>query len=261
VQASWIGYIDTTGLEAIDYLLTDPHEVPVGEERFYAEELLRLPHGSMCYRAPEFAPEVAPLPARRHGRVTFGCFNNLAKMNERVVALWAKVLRAVPSSRLLLKSKPLGEASVADRYRAAFAAHGIGAERLTLDGFSPHPEMLAQYGELDIALGHFPYSGGLTSCEALWMGVPVVTRGGAWLVSRQTESFLRNIRLPELIAADEAGYVAVASGLAADPDRLTALRAGMRTRMVASPLCDAGRFARDVEAALRGMWRRWCGAA
>lgn len=258
VQASWIGWIDTTGLDAIDHLITDGVEAPDGGDGLFAEHLVRLPVGAMCYAPPADAPAVSAPPAARGAAPTFGCFNNLSKVNDRVVALWARLLSDVPAARLLLKSKALGDAGVADAYAARFAAHGIARDRLVLEGRSPHPAMLARYGDVDVALDPFPYSGGLTSVEALWMGLPVVTRSGDRMVARQTAAFLTTIDRAEWIARDEDAYVAIAAGLLADGPKLAAMRAGQRARMAASPLVDGRRFTPALEAALRGMWRRWC---
>ncbi|BBK39922.1 hypothetical protein STAQ_50000 [Allostella sp. ATCC 35155] len=258
VQASWIGWIDTTGLPAIGHLLTDASEVPPGEERHFTETVVRVAAGAMCYAPPADMPEPAPPPSAAGAPPTFGCFNNLSKINDRVVALWSRLLATVPDARLLLKSKTLGDPAVAASHRARFAARGIAAERLILEGRDPHRTMLERYGAVDVALDPFPYSGGLTSVEALWMGVPVVTLAGDRMVARQTAAFLATIGRTEWIVGDEDAYVAVAAALAADPERLSQLRAGQRTRMAATPLADGRRFTPAFEAALRDLWRRWC---
>lgn len=253
-QASWIGYFNTTGMQAMDYFISDVYGSPTEIPQLYTETLVRLPHSRFCYHAPDYAPTVAPLPAAQNGYVTFGCFNNLAKLNDAVIALWAQILTALPSSRLVLKALALGEEVIQASYRERFAAHGIATERLIFSGFSPHAEMLVQYGDIDIALDPFPFTGGLTSCEALWMGVPVVTLAGETLVSRQSASLLNNLDLAELCAATPRQYAAIAVALANTPQRLAELRAGLRERMAASPLCDAAGFTRDLEQAYREMW-------
>jgi predicted O-linked N-acetylglucosamine transferase (SPINDLY family) len=259
VQASWLGYIDTTGLAAVDYVVTDAHETPRGDERWFVEEVVRLPHGSMCYTPPPWTPQPAPQPPfERNGYVTFGCFNHLGKLNGKVLALWGRVLASVPDARLLLKGKPLGDPVIAEAMRRRCAEAGIDLARLELRPFSPHVAMLEEYGDMDVALDPFPYSGGLTSCEALYMGVPVLTRGGDRLVARQTVSFLHNIEATELIVADDDDLIARAVALAGDPARLAAYRRQLRPRMAASPLCDAPLFTRGLEAAFRAMWRAWC---
>ena len=258
VQASWIGWIDTTGLPTIDHLISDAVEVPPGSDGSFTEDVVRLPTGAMCYAPPADAPAVAPPPAALGRPPTFGCFNNLAKVNDRVLALWAEVLAAVPEARLLLKSKALGDPEVADAYAGRFGALGIARERLILEGRSPHATMLARYGDVDVALDPFPYSGGLTSVEALWMGVPVVTLAGDRMVARQTAGFLTTIGRTEWIAGDAETYVAIASGLVRDPERLARGREEQRARMAASPLVDGAKFTPALEAAYRAMWRRWC---
>lgn len=248
----------TSGLDAIDYFLSDRFETPPGSEAHFSETVIRLPDGFHCYGPPDYAPEVAPLPAGANGAVTFGCFNNLAKVTPRVVALWAKVLAAVPGSRLLLKTKALDDPDAQAWYRELTAAAGIAPDRLVLAGGAPHAELLAAYGAVDITLDPFPYSGGLTTLESLWMGVPVVTLSGETFAGRHSTSHLANIGLPELIAATPDEYVAIAAGLADDRDRLAGLRASLRDRLAASPICDARRYTRNLEAAYRRMWRAWC---
>ena len=258
VQVAWLGYFNTTGVSAIDYVLMDAATVPEGSERWFSETVVRLPEGRFCYAPPDYAPAVAALPARSAGRVSFGSFNNMTKVTPAVIALWARVLQAVPGSRLILKWKSLADAAECDRLRQAFGAHGIAPERLELRGQTPHDAMLGEYGEVDIGLDPFPFCGGLTSCEALWMGVPIVTLPGSRPVSRQTLGFLSQLGLAELAADSDDAYVATAAALAGDLDRLAALRAGLRARMAASSLCDGARFTRGLEAAYRDMWRRWC---
>jgi len=258
VQVAWLGYFNTTGVSTIDYVLMDEATVPEGAERWFTETVVRLPDGRFCYAPPEYAPAVAPMPARVRGSVTFGSFNNMSKVTPAVIELWAAVLRAVPDARLMLKWKSLADATECGRLRQAFAAHSIAPERLELRGRTPHAEMLAEYGEVDIGLDPFPFCGGLTSCEALWMGVPIVTLPGVRPVSRQTLGFLTQLGLGELAASGPERYVALAAELAGDLERLASLRATMRARMAASSLCDGARFTRGLEAAYRTMWRAWC---
>ncbi len=255
VQVSWVGYPSTTGLAAMDYLVMDAATVPPGAEAGCSEAVVRLPHGRFCYAAPLDAPPVAERPEEP---VTFGSFNHLAKVGPDVVGLWAKVLDAVPGSRLVLKWKSLNEPTVRARLASAFAEHGIGADRLELRGPSSHADMLAEYGDIDIALDPFPYSGGITSAEALWMGVPVVTLPQDRIASRQTHAFLTELDLTDLAAASEDDYVRIAAGLAADSGRRAELRRTLRERMAASPMTDGARFTPGLEAAYRRMWRRWC---
>lgn len=258
VQASWLGYFGTTGLAAIDYLVMDATAVQPGEERWYREAIARLPHGRFCYAPPRDAPAVAPPPSRLRGHVTFGSFNNLAKLNAHVVRLWAEVLNAVPDARLVLKWRSLDDEGVRRRLADAFTAAGVAEGRLELRGFSPHLDMLAQYADIDIALDPLPFGGGLTSCEALWMGAPIVTLAGDRPAGRQTAAFLDSIGFGDGVARSLPEYVARAAALAADPVRLADMRAGARQRMARSPLCDGALFAPALEAAFRQMWIRWC---
>jgi len=200
VQLSWLGYCASTGLSSMDAFVGDPWIVPPGSEAQFVEPVLRLPETFLCFTPPALDIAVGPLPALAQGAITFGCFNKPLKMNEAVVALWAKVLQAVPGSRLLLK----GGSQEAMRER--FARHGIAPERLLLEGASPRAEYLAAYHRVDIALDPFPYPGGTTSVEGLWMGVPVLSLRGATALSRQGESLLQNLGLPGWVAADEDDY-------------------------------------------------------
>jgi protein O-GlcNAc transferase len=257
VQASWLGYPGTTGLSAIDYLVMDASTVPPGSD-WTSEAVVRLPHGRFCYSPPSYMPDVATPVARPDGGVTFGSFNNLAKIGPEVVKLWARVLDAVPGSRLILKWKGMEQPSVRGRVAAAFAAAGVGPDRLELRQGSPHDEMLAQYADIDIALDPFPFCGGLTSSEALWLGVPVVTLPQDRPASRQTLAFLHGLRLDDLAATSEDDYVRIAAALAADPARRAELRHTLRPRMAAAPMNDPKAFAAGLDAAYRQMWRQWC---
>ena len=259
VQVKWVGMQNhSTGLAEIDWIITDRWETPTGHEAFYSERLLCLPDGYVCYSPPPYAPDIVPLPALARGHVTFGCFNNTAKITPLVIATWARVLGAVPGSRLMLKAHQFAETSTMERFLAAFAAHGIAGDRLELRGGSPHRDLLAQYNEIDIVLDPFPYSGGLTTCEALWMAVPTVTVPGETFASRHSASHMSNAGLADWVVADLDAYVARAIDAARDVPGLAALRARMRAQVRASPLCDAPRFGRNLGAALRRAWHDWC---
>lgn len=257
VQATWAGYVGTTGLSAIDYLITDPRETPEGTDHWYVESVLRLPDCYVCYSPPEYAPPVSPLPARKNGYLTFGCFNNLAKINRAVTDLWIRLLHELPDARLLVVTKALGDPAVHRNFERLFSDGGVG-DRVAFSGLIPHRELLARYGEVDIALDPFPYSGGLTTLEGLWMGVPAITLGGERFASRHSLSHLTAAGLPEFIVPDEHAYIAMAAALANDIPRLESIRSGLRNRMAASPLCDTHGFTRSLEEAYRTMWRRWC---
>ena len=257
VQVSWLGYFNTTGLATMDYFLSDPWSSPAGQERYYVERLLRLPHTRFCYQPPEYMPAVGPLPADTAGHVTFGCLNNLSKVNDTVLALWGRVLQAVPDAKLLLQAAALDDAPNRARFAALCARHGIAPARLELHGFVPIDQAPASYAAIDIALDPFPFCGGMTSLEALWLGVPVITLAGEAVASRQSASLLMNLGLAELIAGDAEQYVDTAARLARDLPRLAGLRAGLRQRFAASPLMDYPGFARALEAAYRDMWLHW----
>ncbi len=261
VQIKWAGMQShSTGVAEMDWMLADRWEAPPGSEARYCEKLLRLRDGYVCYSPSPLAPEVAPPPSARLHRITFGCFNNLAKITPAVIACWAAILHRVPQAGLLLKAHQFADAVTADAMRAAFAAHGIAGQRLDLRGSTSHRGQLLQHADVDIMLDPFPYSGGLTTCEALWMGVPVVTLPGETFASRHSASHLRNVGLPEFIAADLVDYQEIAALWAADPDGLAALRAGLRDSMRHSPLCDGPRFGRSLGAALRHAWAEACAA-
>jgi predicted O-linked N-acetylglucosamine transferase (SPINDLY family) len=211
---------------------------------------VRLPHTRWCYQPVPFAPAVAPLPADRNGFITFGSFNNTAKYHPAVHELWAKLLLAVPNSRLILKWRTFHDEAFSASVLAQYTAQGIDASRVELRGPSFHAQVLEQYGDVDIALDPFPFSGGLTSCEALWMGVPVVTLPQSRVVSRQTAAFLSAIGLEDLIASSADDYLSIAARLASDIEGLRLMRSSMRERMAASPLMDLAGFTRGLEDAL-----------
>ena len=258
IQASWLGYFATTGVAAMDYLIADPWTLAQSEEAYFTEKIWRLPETRLCFTAPNVEVAVSSLPALANGYVTFGCFNNLAKMLDDVVALWARVLQAVPGSRLFLKATQIDDVLLRQRAIDRFAAHGIDIDRLILEGGEVRAKYLAAYQRVDIALDPFPYTGGTTSVEGLWMGVPLLTLAGESFLSRQGVGLLMNAGLPEWIATDAADYVQRAVSHASDLQRLATLRLGLRQQVLASPIFDAPRFAGHFEAALRGMWQKWC---
>lgn len=255
VQIKWVGSQSApAGVPNIDWMLTDRWETPEGFERHYIERLLRMPDGYVCYDPPSYAPAVAPSPLLERGHVTFGCYNNMAKITPRVLACWARILEAVPDGRLVLRTHALGDARTRDAFIERAAALGLPMDRLDLHGAIPHAELLAAYGDIDISLDPFPYNGGLTVCESLWMGVPVITLTGGSFAARHAFSHLSNLGLPDWAEADEEGYVGQAVARAADPAALVALRAALRERMAASPLCDAPRFGRNLGDVLQRAW-------
>ncbi|HXP76859.1 MAG TPA: tetratricopeptide repeat protein [Stellaceae bacterium] len=253
VQVTWAGYVGTTGVGAMDYILADRYQIPESDERFYTERVLRMPNDYVCYEPPPYSPVVGPLPAERNGHVTFGGFHNVGKSGALSVATWARVLHAVPDARLILAYKKLNDPVVATRLRRRFAEAGIPEARVIIEGSTPHWQLLNRYNDVDIGLDSRPYSGGLTTLEAMWMGVPVVTVPGRTFAGRHSLSHLSNAGLADLVAEDEDGYVRLAAELARDRKRLAELRRGLRPRLVDSALLDPRRFARDFSEMVRGI--------
>ena len=258
IQISWIGYAGTTGLTAMDYLIADRFHVPPHLEAHYRETILRMPDSYVCFEPPEEAPAVGPLPALTHGYFTFGSFNNLAKLTPEVIAIWAEILRRLPDARLSLVTRGLGGVRTRDRIHEAFGAAGVDPDRVQLRGKLLRSELFAAYNTIDVALDPLPYSGGMTTCEALWMGVPVVTCPAETFASRHSLSHLSNVGSTETIATNRREYVELAVRLAHDLPHLAELRAGLRDQVLRSPLCDGERFAHHLMALLRDVWRHWC---
>jgi predicted O-linked N-acetylglucosamine transferase (SPINDLY family) len=261
VQLGWAGYVGTVGLDSYDGLIADPVEVPPGHDAFYVEPVIRLPDCYVCYQPPANPPDVAPLPCLSTGRFTFGCFNRPAKLNSRLAELWAQILTQAPDSRLLLVYGGLNEPSTAKAVSGVLAAGGVPMERVDLVGETEQAKLLLAYGQVDLALDPTPYSGGVTTLEAMWMGVPTVTLAGDSFAGRHSASHLTAAGLPEFCAATPDDYVALALDWSRRPDALAVVRAGLRERVAASPLCDAPRFGRHLGGALTGLWRGWCAEA
>lgn len=260
IQASWIGYFDTTGLPAIDYRIADEHSVSAETERLFVERVVRLPRSSNCFAHPD-APEPAPPPCLARGHIRFGCFNNPAKLTRQAVATFARILREVAGSRLLLKYGAFDDPVLCARYQQWFQEEGIAAERLEIQGHTPLRKFLAAFAEIDIALDPFPYSGETTALHTLWMGVPLVALEGTTLVQRLASRVLRVAGLSEWVARSEQEYVRIACTLAQDPAELARRRAGLRAELQASPLCDHAGVTRELEELYRALWRRWCDGA
>jgi predicted O-linked N-acetylglucosamine transferase (SPINDLY family) len=256
VQVTYLAYCSTTGLDAIDYRLSDPYLDPPGAvDSYYSEESIRLPETYWCYQGDlSYAMPTVP-PATAAGYVTFGCLNNWCKATRSTFIAWRELLRAIPSSRLMLHAP---EGSVREDAMRVFTAAGIESHRVNFVGRVSRSKYFDLYQRIDIALDPFPFTGGTTTCDALWMGVPVVSLVGETAVSRAGLSILSNVGLPELVAYSNEEYVKRACELANDLPRLAHLRETLRERMKASPLMDALRFTKGVEEAFRTMWQRWC---
>jgi len=260
VAITWLGYWNTTGMETVDYILTDPHTTPEGSPQRFTEAPLRLPDSRFCYAPVPYAPAVAPLPGANGRAFTFGSFNRYDKLGPGVLDCWAAILQRVPASRLVIKNSAIAIAHARDALHRQFAARGIAPDRIEMRARSPHAAMLAEYGDIDLCLDTFPYNGGLTTCEALWMGVPMVAIEEERMISRQTAAMLRLTGGEAFIAGTRDEYVALAVQWSQQRDKLAAVRASLRERMRASPLCDGVRFTRNLETALRAVWRRYCAA-
>jgi predicted O-linked N-acetylglucosamine transferase (SPINDLY family) len=257
VQVSWLGYYCTTGLATMDWYITDIHSSGSDQDALFIERLYRLPETRICYVPYSHMMEVSELPCKRTGGLTFGCLNNIAKLNPDVLRLWARILERVRESRLLIQSTTLRDGPNRERFIASCLAHGIGRERLDIRDALPIDEFSGTYSEIDIALDPFPFCGGVTSFDALWMGVPVVTLEQEHLAGRQTLSMLKNLGLGDLIASDPNEYVEIAVTLANDTARLEELRRGLRGHFRSSPLLNHRQFTRDLEAAFRHFWQAW----
>jgi protein O-GlcNAc transferase len=257
IQATWLGYLNTTGLKTMDWRITDARATPEGQlDALHSERLLRLPDSQWCYQSPADCPDVAPPPSAERGYCTFAAFSVPSKINSRVLALWSRILERVPRSRLVIIAS--GLLAIQPAHREPFRRAGIADDRLELGPMLNFADYMAFHNSVDVMLDTFPYTGGTTTCHALWMGVPIVSLVGETATSRGGASLLHALGLPELIAESEDQYVDIAAGLASDAQRLAALRAGLRERMAVSPLTDAERFTRKLENAYRTMWRDWC---
>jgi protein O-GlcNAc transferase len=254
VQITWLGYVGTTGMRAMDFLLADHFHVRPGEEKHYAEQLLYMPNDYICFGPPTDTPDIAEPPASTTGRITFGCFNNPAKLSSTILDVWADILNRIPDARLLIKNRSLNQEQLRDRLHAHFAQHYIPPQRVLLESGCPYHELLASYGRVDIALDTQPYSGGLTTCEALWMGAPVITFAGKTFAGRHSTSHLINAGYGQFVAEDAAAYIELAVHWARRIDELATLRRTMREQVRQLPLCDAARFANDFMTIVQQAW-------
>lgn len=258
LQVTWLGYYDTTGLAAMDYIIADRFVIPDEDKHLYVERVAYLPHSYISFSAPHHPIDVSPPPAASTGKITFGCFNNPNKIGRSVIAVWSRLLRELPEAQLHLKSRWYDNEALRRQFRELFAEQGITASQIVFSGNSPRHELLSTYNDIDIALDPFPYNGGTTTLEALWMGVPVICLKGDRFVSRVGQSILTAAGFGELVAETLGDYIEKTVALAADLPRLTILRKELRGRLMNSPLCAGVKFTRALESEYRNMWHTWC---
>ena len=256
VQVKWVGMQNhSSGLAEMDWIITDRWETPPELEHVYSERPLRMPDGYVCYSAPPYAPDVVPLPALVNGHITFGCLNNTAKVNQQTLELWAKVLSAMPESRLILL---MSAGSARANIVSFFEQQSITTNRIEFVDHLPRDKYLEQYQRFDIALDTIPYNGHTTTLDALWMGVPVVSLVGQTVVGRGGLSILSNVGLPNLVAQSPEQFVQICKAVGTALPALQALRNALRSRLQQSPLMDAQRFTRNIESSYRRMFQKWC---
>lgn len=261
---TWLDYFDTTGVETVDFLISDAVHSPAYDRQKFVENLIRMPVLRYCWEPPAFAPDVAIRSVAQHEAPeapVFGCFNRLAKVSEATLDAWCTLLRKLPRARLVLKNSALQGEAEREEVASWFGSRGVHRDRLSLRGSSSYADMLAEYHEIDIALDTFPYNGGLTTLDALWMGKPVVTLQGDSMIGRQSQAILCAIGLADLCARDVPGYIALADALARDRPALAKLSGGLRDRVMHSPITDAKGFTRALERILREKWRQRCASA
>ncbi|MEE3365722.1 MAG: glycosyltransferase, partial [Planctomycetota bacterium] len=255
LQLTWIGYPSTTGLLAIDGLVADEVLVPPGAEEDFCERIVRLDGGHVSFLPPIDAPDVV---ARTDSKeIVFGSFNKLDKTTPEVLSTWAEIIVRQRNSRLVLRSRGLDDPRVSKRVVDLLGEAGVDPSRIECHGWVSHSELLAGYGEIDVGLDTFPFSGGLTTCEALWMGVPVVTWARSRMCGRQTASFLTRVGLEDLVSSSRENYVSTVLSLAEDSDRRRRLRSELRERVAEGPLGDGRRLAREFTSAIEHVWREW----
>lgn len=254
IQVAWLDYFDTTGLATMDYIVSDPITTPPGSPQRFVEQVLHLPT-RLCWSPPQFAPDVVRRSTT--SRLRFGSFNRLDKINVDTIKLWAAIIRATDAC-LLLKSRAFSVPELCKQLLTQFAAHGVTATQIELRGPCPYPQLLSEYGDIDIALDTYPYNGGATSADALWMGVPVITLAGERMISRQTAAMLHRVGLDSFVAENPARYLEIAVRSAKERDRLAEIRAGLRAAVQTSALGNASFFTQSFADCLRTIWRRWC---
>lgn len=256
VQVSMLDYFDTTGIDAMDYYVTDHYSTPQDTGQKFTEELIYLDQPRLVYEAPSYTPEVTGR-AGREGGIVFGSFNRHEKISHKVVETWSALLREVGDSRLVLKNTAFELPEVQANFRKRFKEHGVAPDRLEFRGRSSHRDMFLEYCDIDIALDTFPYNGGLTTCEALWMGTPVIAMEGDAIISRQSACMLHSLGLPELVAKNIDEFVAIGKYWSGHRDELTTLHQTLRERMARSPLVDGKAYAQNLERELERVWQAY----
>lgn len=260
IQVSWLGYFASTGLSCMDYFLADPVSVPEMHRAHFSEKIWYLPETRLCFSAPsaEITADVSPLPALKNGYITFGCFQTLNKINMKMLSLWAQILQACPHSKLFFKNHQLKDVAAQEYFLEQCQQAGISVDRLILEEGGTRTHYFSSYHKVDCMLDTFPFPGGTTTCEALWMAVPTVTLGGATLLERQGMAMMSCAGFTDWVAEDEEQYVKIAVSHAHNLPALSQLRAGLRQQFQSSPMMDAPRFAKHFEQALQGMWQQYC---
>jgi len=256
VQVTWAGYVGTTGVKEIDWIFADKCQILENHENFYVEKVYRLADGYVCYAPPEYAPECGSLPAKKNKFISFCSYNNPAKVNEQLLETWGKILQKVKDSKLFLKYRAFDDSYNRERVLNCFQQYKIEKARVVFSGHSTHEETLKTYTQMDIALDTYPYSGGLTTCEALWMGVPVITKPGDTFASRHSVTHLSNIGLTETIAKTWEEYINIATNLGNNLKDLEKIRLDLRKKMEQSPLCDGKKFAKVFESVCQDVWKK-----
>ena len=255
IQVSWAGYAGSTGIPEIDYLIGDSLVTPSNERNHFTEKIFLLPNIWICFTAPDIEIKLGQLPAIKNGYITFGCFNNLSKINNKVISLWSRILMTIPKSKIFLKTKELNNLYIKEMIINNFKKNNINSDSIILEGSSPRNELLDSYNRVDIALDPFPYSGGVTSFEAIWMGVPVLTKKGFNFISHTTESINHNCGMSDWIANDENKYVTKAIEFSKDLKKLSRIKKNLRQIALNSTLFNASLFAEQFNNALWKMWK------
>ena len=257
IQVSWAGYNGSTGIPEIDYLIGDPIVTPASENNYYTEKIFPLPNIWVCFSPPNFEVKLDELPVTKNRYITFGCFNNLSKINNKVISLWSRILKEIPKSKIFLKTKELNDSYLKERIINNFQKNDINLDSLILEGSSPRKELLDTYNKIDIALDPFPYSGNATSFEAIWMGVPVLTKKGSAFISHTTESINHNCGMSDWIADNENDYVKKAITFSTNLERLSEINKNLRQIALKSPLFNSSLFAKQLNSALWKMWKNF----